>query len=61
MWLYIKANREADKWFEENKGPDDYYTAEFAIGYVLTHHPLFLVETFFEALFIVGLVVFFNS
>lgn len=61
MWLYFKAMREADKWFEANKEDGDYYTAEFAIGYALTHHPLFMVEMVLEAIVLVAVINFFGK
>ena len=46
MYFYYKAMKESMKAFEEYKkdNPDAYYTAEWSLGYALTHHPWFILE-----------------
>jgi len=53
--------KESMKAFEEYKkdNPDAYYTAEWSLGYALTHHPWFILEIIVIAVLIaVGVCVF---
>lgn len=57
MYYFFKAVAESQREFEKDFPNGEYWwTAEMGMGYALTHYPIFLLETFVEAMAIFGVV-----
>ena len=60
MYFFLKSQRESYKFWKENfkDNPNTPWTAEFSLGYMLTHYPIAYLEILLECFAFVLVVLF---